>query len=506
MFQISGCEGNANRYESEEQCERQCGRFKNQDVCSMEKDIGPCMGRFRKFYYDSRERACEQFTYGGCEGNGNRFSSINECELICLTREEPEVVSPSTLSKEVICRQPVDTGLSSCSDNLERWYYDYRANTCSAFIYSGCSGNRNRFKTFEICIGFCETTPPPAAVDRYRPPPENVDLSATPEEPAQGAGGDDYDYGVREQSNCEEAERRCTALRCPYGTLRYYDDRTRCEECYCNEPCRGFVCPDGTSCKVEPYAARGETVYRAGCRDDTKPGICPKLSRNDDANCEEECRTDGDCSGDQKCCYNGCGKSCIKAAADPGMVDYDDNTVAPVDPNSPVIEVVNPTIIVNEGDMATLAVRVQGNPQPDVYWRKGPRNVDTLRGRFRVVEGGSLQIVGVRAEDEGRYDCFADNGRGPPVSVTILLTVNKPRELAAKIMETDRNVVMSLGAPATLYCLAYGWPKPTVTWWKGTKILPLNSDRLSQDEDYTLRLRTVSLTDLGPYTCQVRLA
>jgi len=152
--------------------------------------------------------------------------------------------------------------------------------------------------------------------------------------------------------------------------------------------------------------------------------------------------------------------------------------------------------------VATLNVRVRGSPQPDVYWRKNNRNLDTLRGRFRIIQGGSLQIVGARREDEGRYDCFADNGRGPPISVTLTLTVSEPRDLAASIKETDKNVVMSLGAPATLFCLAYGWPNPTVTWWKGTKILPLSSDRLTQDDDFTLKLNEVSLSDLGPYTCQ----
>ena len=69
-------------------------------------------------------------------------------------------------------------------------------------------------------------------------------------------------------------------------------------------------------------------------------GICPKLSRSD-ARCDEECQTDGDCSGSQKCCYNGCGKSCLNAAEDPGMVEYeeDPNAVEPVDPNAPIIEV-----------------------------------------------------------------------------------------------------------------------------------------------------------------------
>ena len=59
-------------------------------------------------------------------------------------------------------------------------------------------------------------------------------------------------------------------------------------------------------------------------------------------------------------------------------------------------------VVVNEGDIANLDIRVRGNPQPDVYWRKDGRNVDTMSGRFRLMDGGSLQVVGARKEDEGR--------------------------------------------------------------------------------------------------------
>ena len=101
------------------------------------------------------------------------------------------------------------------------------------------------------------------------------------------------------------------------------------------------------------------------------------MSRGD-AGCEEECATDGDCSGQQKCCYNGCGRSCLQAAEDPGMVrrhnlntcphisvqvDYDEDTVTPVNPNAPIIEVVETPVFVAEGDIASLGVRVRGNPQ-----------------------------------------------------------------------------------------------------------------------------------------------
>ena len=45
-----------------------------------------------------------------------------------------------------------------------------------------------------------------------------------------------------------------------------------------------------------------------------------------------------------------------------------------------------------EGGLATLTVYVSGAPQPDVYWRKDRRDVDTLTGRFRVIDGGTLQV------------------------------------------------------------------------------------------------------------------
>ena len=45
-----------------------------------------------------------------------------------------------------------------------------------------------------------------------------------------------------------------------------------------------------------------------------------------------------------------------------------------------------------EGGLATLTVYVSGQPPPDVYWRKDRRDVDTLAGRFRVIDGGTLQV------------------------------------------------------------------------------------------------------------------
>ena len=63
---------------------------------------------------------------------------------------------------------------------------------------------------------------------------------------------------------------------------------------------------------------------RAVCREETKEGVCPKLSRDrfrSEMSCSDECSSDSDCSGDNKCCYNGCSYSCLKAVKDPGGLD-----------------------------------------------------------------------------------------------------------------------------------------------------------------------------------------
>lgn len=47
-----------------------------------------------------------------------------------------------------------------------------------------------------------------------------------------------------------------------------------------------------------------------------------------------------------------------------------------------------------------------------------------------------------------------------------------------------------------------GWPRPFVTWWRGDRMLPLSSEYYEQDSDYTLLIRSVTITNLGVYTCQ----
>lgn len=68
--------------------------------------------------------------------------------------------------------------------------------------------------------------------------------------------------------------------------------------------------------------------------------------------------------------------------------------------------------------------------------------------------------------------------------------------------DTNKSQIVDLNRPATIRCLAGGYPKPTITWWRGTNILPLKSARFEVNRDYSIDFNSVALSDLGQYICQ----
>ena len=59
--------------------------YSEKGPCSMPVDSGPCLGRIKRYFYNSTSKQCQSFIWGGCQGNENRFSFRHECETLCTS-------------------------------------------------------------------------------------------------------------------------------------------------------------------------------------------------------------------------------------------------------------------------------------------------------------------------------------------------------------------------------------------------------------------------------------
>ena len=57
------------------------------DNCVLPPDAGPCNGSVNRWYFNQSSGQCENFTYGGCQGNGNNFATLSNCLKNCVSGE-----------------------------------------------------------------------------------------------------------------------------------------------------------------------------------------------------------------------------------------------------------------------------------------------------------------------------------------------------------------------------------------------------------------------------------
>ncbi|XP_054928447.1 kunitz-type serine protease inhibitor 2-like [Dermacentor andersoni] len=56
--------------------------------CSFRSHPGMCLTGVKRFYWDRRSNKCRQFHYNGSFGNANRFETFDECRRACDIRRE----------------------------------------------------------------------------------------------------------------------------------------------------------------------------------------------------------------------------------------------------------------------------------------------------------------------------------------------------------------------------------------------------------------------------------
>lgn len=52
-------------------------------ICSLPVETGRCFAAMKRFFFNSTSRRCEEFIFGGCEGNLNRFDTEKDCFDFC---------------------------------------------------------------------------------------------------------------------------------------------------------------------------------------------------------------------------------------------------------------------------------------------------------------------------------------------------------------------------------------------------------------------------------------
>lgn len=139
-FIYGGCEGNANNFESLEDCQSACDAAAP-PTCELPADSGPCLAAMPRWFFSVESQTCEQFTYGGCGGNSNNFESFEACRGECGG------------GTPALCELPADVG--PCDAAVPRWFFNADTSQCEEFTWGGCDGNLNNFETQQGCEGVC---------------------------------------------------------------------------------------------------------------------------------------------------------------------------------------------------------------------------------------------------------------------------------------------------------------------------------------------------------------
>uniref|UniRef100_A0A8C1SVI6 Contactin 1 n=1 Tax=Cyprinus carpio TaxID=7962 RepID=A0A8C1SVI6_CYPCA len=149
------------------------------------------------------------------------------------------------------------------------------------------------------------------------------------------------------------------------------------------------------------------------------------------------------------------------------------------------IKVKSPDTYTLLGQNITLECFALGNPIPQIRWRKVDGDLPVERHNISM-SGSLLHLYDIQYEDEGLYECEADNSKGKDRH-KVHLYVEAP-EWVEKISSSERDI----GSDYIMSCLASGKPKPHVHFLKNGRMYGKNHE---------LRFTDLTFDDSGMYQC-----
>ncbi|XP_032446619.1 roundabout homolog 2 isoform X10 [Xiphophorus hellerii] len=165
--------------------------------------------------------------------------------------------------------------------------------------------------------------------------------------------------------------------------------------------------------------------------------------------------------------------------------------------------------VVLEEETVEFRCQVQGDPQPNVRWRKD--DIDVPRGRYDIrydKDDYMLRVKKASISDEGTFTCVAENRVGK-LEASATLTVRARPVAPPQFVIRPRDQIVSQGRTATFPCEAKGNPQPAVFWQKeGSQILLFPNQpqqpnsRFSVSPGGELTISSVQRADAGYYICQ----
>ncbi|KZC05677.1 Receptor-type tyrosine-protein phosphatase delta, partial [Dufourea novaeangliae] len=164
----------------------------------------------------------------------------------------------------------------------------------------------------------------------------------------------------------------------------------------------------------------------------------------------------------------------------------------------PLISQAPTTKVVEVSHNAVLLCTAVGSPPPIISWVRDTLPIDTTNPRYTVLDTGALQITGSDEQDQGKYECVANNSVGTEYSKAAMLYVKVRRVTPTfSILPPAVSEVM-LGASLNLTCVAVGAPMPFVKWKKDP------ATDLTPDDSLPVGKNVLMLNDIkesANYTC-----